>query len=117
MPRTRSGGLSSCIGSTWDECERRRWEDVEEKYSACVLLLTPFWLVVTLDDIGAALFPALMDNTLVVHVYEETQELLHVVFDKLCVCGVGGGGGGGGGAVISSGEGKNLRILNMDMTV
>ena len=58
---------------------------MEEKYSACVLLLTPFWLVVTLDDIGAALFPALMD-TLVVHVYEETQELLHVVFDKLCVC-------------------------------
>ena len=48
--------------------------------------------MVTLDDIGAALFPALMDNTLVVHVYEETQELLHVVFDKLCVCGVGGGG-------------------------
>ena len=69
--------------------------------------------MVTLDDIGAALFPALMDNTLVVHVYEETQELLHVVFDKLCVV----GGGGGGGAVISSGEGKNLRILNMDMTV
>ena len=50
--------------------------------------------MVTLDDIGAALFPALMDNTLVVHVYEETQELLHVVFDKLCVCGVGVGGGG-----------------------